>query len=107
MAAREGAFGWLYISPLVLVLVPFFVAPILVVIAASFLQSDGFGGLIFTPTLQNYIDIFSSGLTFNLYLETVEFTVLTWLFSLIIGFWVAYFLVFHVRSPLLAIGLFL
>jgi putative spermidine/putrescine transport system permease protein len=107
MAAREGAFGWLYISPLMLVLVPFFVAPILVVLAASFLQSDGFGGIFFNPTLQNYVDIFSSGLTFNLYLETVEFTVLTWVFSLIIGFWVAYFLVFHVRNPLLAIGLFL
>src|SRR6202030_1271690 len=59
------------------------------------------------PTLQNYVDIFSSGLTFNLYLETVKFTTLTWFFSLIIGFWVAYFLVFHVRSPLLGIGLFL
>jgi putative spermidine/putrescine transport system permease protein len=57
--------------------------------------------------LQNYIDIFSSGLTANLYYETVKFTILTWLFSLIIGFWVAYFLVFHIRSPLLAIGLFL
>ena len=107
MAAREGVFGWIYISPLMLVLVPFFVAPLLVVIAASFLQSDGFGGIIVNPTLQNYVDIFSSGLTFNLYLETVKFTILTWLFALIIGFWVAYFLVFHVRSPLLAIGLFL
>ena len=84
-----------------LVLVPFFVAPLLVVIAASFLQSDGFGGIIVGPTLQNYIDIFTSGLTFNLYLETIKFTLLTWLFSLIIGFWVAYFLVFHVRNPLL------
>src|SRR4029077_18506002 len=46
-------------------------------------------------------------LTFNLYLETIKFTVLTWFFSLIIGFWTAYFLVFHVRSPLLGIGLFL
>ena len=27
MAAREGVFGWLYVSPLMLVLVPFFVAP--------------------------------------------------------------------------------
>ena len=107
MAARDDAFGWLYISPLMLVLLPFFVAPILVVFAASFMQSDGFGGTIASPPLQNYIDIFSSGLTANLYYETVKFTLLTWLFSLIIGFWVAYFLVFHIRSPLLAIGLFL
>ena len=34
-----------------LVLVPFFVAPILIVLGASFLQSDGFGGIIATPTL--------------------------------------------------------
>jgi putative spermidine/putrescine transport system permease protein len=107
MAAREGAFGWLYISPLMLVLVPFFVAPILVVLAASFLQSDGFGGIIPSFTLGSYVDIFTSGLTLNLYVETIKFTVLTWFFSLTIGFWVAYFLVFHVRSPLLAIGLFL
>ena len=66
MAARDRIFGWLYVSPLLLVLVPFFVAPLLVVIAASFLQSDGFGGIIVNPTLQNYVDIFSSGLTFNL-----------------------------------------
>jgi putative spermidine/putrescine transport system permease protein len=107
VAARDRIFGWLYVSPLLLVLVPFFVAPILVVIAASFLESDGFGGLIATPTLGNYTDIFTSLLTFNLYLETIKFTALTWFFSLIIGFWVAYFLVFHVRSPLLGIGLFL
>jgi len=88
MAARNGVLGWVYISPLMLVLVPFFVAPLLVIVIASFLQSDGFGGIIASPTLQNYIDIFSSGLTANLYYETVKFTILTWLFSLIIGFWV-------------------
>src|SRR6202022_908910 len=62
---------------------------------------------IASPTLGNYTDIFTSLLTFNLYLETIKFTILTWFFSLIIGFWVAYFLVFHVRNQLLAIGLFL
>lgn len=107
MASRAGTVGWLYVSPLMLVLVPFFVAPILVVIAASFLESDGFGGILPNLTLANYLDVFSSALTLKLYAETVKFTVLTWLFSLIIGFWVAYFLVFHVRNPLLAIGLFL
>jgi putative spermidine/putrescine transport system permease protein len=101
VAARDRIFGWVYVSPLLLVLVPFFVAPLLVVIAASFFESDGFGGLIANPTLGNYVDIFTSALTFNLYLETIKFTVLTWFFSLIIGFWIAYFLVFHVRSPLL------
>jgi len=99
--------GWLYVSPLVLVLVPFFVAPILVVLAASFFSTDGFGGLTPGFTLSNYAEILHSALTLNLYLATVKFTVLTWFFTLIIGFFVAYFLAFHVRNQLLAIGLFL
>ena len=39
-----------------LVLVPFFVAPILVVLVASFFETDGFGGLMPTFTLANYVD---------------------------------------------------
>jgi len=99
--------GWLYVSPLMLVLIPFFVLPILVVLVASVFETDGFGGLIPTFTLANYATVLTSGLTFNLYLETVQFTVLTWFFTLLLGFFIAYFLVFHVRNPLLAIGLFL
>lgn len=107
MKLRRNLTGWLYVSPLMLVLLPFFVAPLLVVAAASFFETDGFGGLLPNFTLQNYIDVLSSGLTFNLYLATVKFTFFTWFFTLIIGFFVAYFLVFHVRNQLLAIGLFL
>src|SRR5277367_6893410 len=99
--------SWLYISPLMLVLIPFFVLPILVVLVASVFETDGFGGLIPTFTLANYKTVLTSALTFNLYYETVKFTVLTWFFTLILGFFIAYFLVFHVRNPLLAIGLFL
>jgi putative spermidine/putrescine transport system permease protein len=58
VAARDRIFGWVYVSPLLLVLVPFFVAPLLVVIAASFFESDGFGGLIANPTLETTL-IFS------------------------------------------------
>jgi putative spermidine/putrescine transport system permease protein len=99
--------SWLSITPLVLVLVPFFVVPMLAVIAASFMESDGFGGIIPHATLENYKDLFTSGLTLNLYLSTLKFTILTWIFTFLIGFGVAYFLAFHVKSPLLSIGLFL
>ncbi|MGJ4929199.1 ABC transporter permease [Bradyrhizobium sp. HKCCYLS2038] len=105
--SRSGLTGWLYVSPLVAVLVPFFLAPILVVLAASFFGSDGFGGLTPDFTLANYVEVLHSALTLKLYLATIKFTVLTWIFTLLIGFFVAYFLVFHVRNQLLAIGLFL
>jgi putative spermidine/putrescine transport system permease protein len=95
------------VAPLMLVLVPFFLLPILVVLAASFFETDGFGGLLPTFTLANYLEILTSEQTFHLYAATLKFTVLTWLFTLLIGFPVAYFLVFHVKNQLLAISLFL
>jgi putative spermidine/putrescine transport system permease protein len=105
--AGRGRDSWLLILPLVLVLVPFFIVPIIGVVAASFVQSDGFGGIIASFTWDNYKSVLTSALTYQLYWATFKFTVFAWFFSLMIGFWIAYFLVFHVRSPLLALGLFL
>ncbi|HEY8335279.1 MAG TPA: ABC transporter permease [Tardiphaga sp.] len=104
---RKNISAWLYVTPLMLVLIPFFLLPILVVLVASVFETDGFGGLIPTFTLANYVDVLTSAQTFHLYVATLKFTVLTWFFTLMIGFLVAYFLVFHVRNQLLAIGLFL
>lgn len=106
-AFKPNLVGWAYVAPLVVVLIPFFVLPLIAVVAASFFETDGFGGLFPAFNLDNYTEILTSGLTFNLYYETIKFTVLTWFFSLLIGFFVAYFLVFHVRNQLLALGLFL
>ncbi len=105
--ARRSLTSWFYVSPLVLVLIPFFVVPILVVLVASFLENDAYGGMIAHFTLANYAAVFTAGLTWKLYLSTIKFAVLTWGLTLVIGFWIAYFLVFHVRNQLLAIGLFL
>ncbi len=107
MRLPPSLLSWIYVTPLMLVIIPFFVMPIVVVIAASFLQGDGFGGILPTFTWGNYQGVFGDSLTFKLYLSTLKFTVLTWFFTLIIGFWIAYYLVFHIRSELLAMGLFL
>jgi putative spermidine/putrescine transport system permease protein len=107
MRLPRALVSWLYVTPLMLVLIPFFVMPIVVVIAASLLQGDGFGGILPTFTWENYQGVFGDMLTWNLYLSTVKFTVITWFFTLVIGFWIAYYLVFHIRNELLAMGLFL
>jgi putative spermidine/putrescine transport system permease protein len=104
---RRNVTGWALILPLVLILIPFFVLPIIGVAVTSFVESDGFGGIIPTFTWDNYTTLFASDLTLNLYWSTLKFTFFTWVFSLFLGFWVAYFLVFHVRNQLLALGLFL
>src|SRR5690606_21925252 len=45
--------------------------------------------------------------TWALYFSTVKFTIITLILTFAIGFWISYFLVFHVRSLMIAIGLFL
>ena len=107
MRLSKTLVSWLYVLPLLLILVPFFVAPIVVVLVASVFDTDGFGGLIPTFTLNNYLGVLTSGLTFNLYYETIKFTFFTWVFTLILGFPVANFPVFQVGNQSLAIGLFL
>jgi putative spermidine/putrescine transport system permease protein len=107
MKLSRNVAGWLNVTPLLAILIPFFVLPICVILAVSFMQTDGFGGIFPDFTLDNYIGVFTSDLTFRLYYETIKFTVLTLFFTAIIGFWIAYFLVFHVRSKILAMGLFL
>ncbi|MDO9712918.1 ABC transporter permease [Paracraurococcus lichenis] len=104
---RRAVGGWLGVLPLLLVLIPFFVIPMMAVLAASLCESDGFGGLSFGPTLSNYGQLLTSDLTLKLYLATVKFTVLTWAATAVLGFFIAYFLVFHVQNQLLALGLFL
>jgi putative spermidine/putrescine transport system permease protein len=107
MKLSRNAAGWLNVTPLLAILIPFFIVPICVILAVSFMQTDGFGGIFPDFTLDNYIDVFTSDLTYRLYFETLKFTLLTLFFTAIIGFWIAYFLVFHVRSKILAMGLFL
>ena len=104
---RRNLIGLALIAPLVLVLIPFFLLPIIGVLVTSFMEGDGFGGLMPNFTWENYAMLFTSSLTYNLYFENLKYAFLTWVFSLLIGFWVAHFLVFHVRNQLLAIGLFL
>jgi putative spermidine/putrescine transport system permease protein len=103
----NGLRAWVQVSPLALVLLLFFAAPIAVVVVASFLPGDGYGGMQAGFTLENYAAVLGNTLTLKLYASTLKFAVVTWALTLAIGFWVAYFLVFHVRSRLLAIGLFL
>ncbi|MBN9509620.1 MAG: ABC transporter permease [Alphaproteobacteria bacterium] len=92
--------------PLAAVLVCFVVAPLISVVAVSVFRYDNFA-VIPGFTLENYASVLSSRLTLSLYLTMIRLAAITWAVTLVLGFCVAYFLVFHVRSKLIAIGLFL
>jgi putative spermidine/putrescine transport system permease protein len=92
---------------LALVLFFFFVVPVLLVIIVSFLKYQMLVGIVAQFTLKNYVDLLTNPTTWALYLSTIKFTLIVLVLTFVLGFWIAYFLVFHVRNLLTAIGLFL
>ena len=94
------------VLPMALVLLVFVVAPLAVVLAVSVFRYDNFE-VIPAFTFENYESVLTSHLTLSLYLTMLKLAALTWVCTLLIGYSVAAFLVFHVRNRLVAIGLFL
>lgn len=103
---RLSGISWLQLSPILLILGFFLVLPIVAIITVSFWSSTEYS---YFPDFQfeNYQYLFTSSVTWSVYLKTLMFTVITWASTLLIGFTVAYFLAFHVRSLYTQIGLFL
>lgn len=98
--------AYLQVAPLAVVLLVFLGLPLLVVVAVSFFDYDDFD-VHPALLLRNYQELLGSRLTYTLYLQTLEYAVIVWAITLVIGMTVAYFLVFHVRSLLWQIALFL
>jgi putative spermidine/putrescine transport system permease protein len=97
---------YLQVAPLALVLLVFFGIPLVLVAVVSFFNFDEFE-IYPAFILDNYIDLFSSKLTLSLYWNTIRYAVIVWAITLVIGFTVSYFLVFHVRTFLWQVALFL
>ncbi len=98
---------YLQVAPLTVVLILFFAIPVLLVIIVSFLKYQMLVGIVAQPTLKNYTDLLTNPTTWALYRSTIKFTLIVLAITLVLGFWIAYFLVFHVRNLITAIGLFL
>ena len=91
--------AWLQATPLALLLGVFLLVPILTVIVVSFWDYDQ-TRLIPGFVLDNYIDALTEGVTWKTYLSTLRFALVTWAITLLLGSTVAYYLAFHVVSPL-------
>ena len=74
--------------------------------AVSFWRATEFS-VIPAFSLENYEFLFGSPVTYKVFLNTFKYALITWVFTLAIGFTVAYFLAFHVRSQNMQIVLFL
>ena len=106
MIRRSDVIGWLLASPLLLVLLAFLVVPIGTIFVVSFWQATEFS-IIPAFTLENYEFLFTSAVTWQVFLATFRYAFIAWALTLLIGFTVAYYLAFHIRSATAQMALFL
>jgi len=93
-------------GPLALILGAFLLVPILAIVMVSFWDYDSIR--IYPDFVTyNYTETLGSWVTWKIYLNTVKFTAIVWAVTLFVGFWVAYFLAFHVRTTTMQMILFL
>ena len=106
MRASNTMIGWLQAAPLAIILGGFLVIPIIMIVVVSFWGATEW---CFYPAFQfdNYEFLFSSWVTYSVFLKTFKYALVTWALTLLIGFTVAYFLAFHVRKLPWQIALFL
>jgi putative spermidine/putrescine transport system permease protein len=106
MRANTTMIGWLQAAPLAIILGGFLVIPIIMIVVVSFWGATEWS---IYPAFQfdNYEFLFSSWVTYSVFLKTFKYALVTWALTLLIGFTVAYFLAFHVRKLPWQIALFL
>lgn len=100
------AISYLQSAPLIAILGFFFLLPILMILIVSFWDYD-FAGLYPDFLTLNYEETLGSWVTWKTYLNTLKYTVVVWALTTFIGFWVAYFLAFHIRTTTMQMVLFL
>jgi putative spermidine/putrescine transport system permease protein len=98
MQRLSRAVPYLQALPLSAVFVAFFAVPIVLVVVASFFDYETYQLLIPAFTLDNYREVFSEPVTYQTYLLTIEFCAVTWAITVTLGFLIAYFLAFQIRS---------
>ena len=98
--------SWLQVAPLTLILLIFFLLPTLLFLVVSFFDYDR-TGLYPAFMLDNYWELLTSPSTLRLYAGTLKFALIVWTITLFLGFNIAYFLIFHVRSGAVRIVLLL
>ena len=102
---RKSLAAWLQAAPMMLIFALFFLLPLVFVTIVSAWDYNEYE-MIPAFSLRGYTDTFEGCIAdlpglctiLRTYLKTVKLCLLTWSLTLLIGFTVAYFLAFHVRS---------
>ncbi len=98
--------SYLQAAPLALILGVFLLLPMAALIVVSFFDYDSVR-IIPGFVLTNYQEVLGSNVTWRTYLNTLRFTAIVWAVTLVVGFWVSFYLAFAVRSRVTQLMLFL
>lgn len=98
--------GWLLAAPLSLVLLAFLVVPMAMIVVVSFWTATEFS-IVPVFSFENYQFLLTSDVTWRVVLNTFRYAAITWAITLVLGFIVAYYLAFHIRTETVRIALFL
>jgi putative spermidine/putrescine transport system permease protein len=93
-------------APLTLILGAFLLLPLMMILTVSFWDYD-FAQMYPDFVTFNYTETLGSWVTWKIYYNTLRYAFLVWAITLFIGFWVAYFLAFHIRTSAMQMVLFL
>lgn len=97
--------SYLQVTPLALVILLFLLFPVATIVIVSFWDYNAYQ-LLPDFIFENYEFLLTSSVTLSAYLKTFFFAITTWVITLTLGFTVAYYLAFYIRSPLLQSVLF-
>ena len=90
--------AYLQALPMASVFFIFFILPICLVVVVSFFDYQTYDILIPDFVFFNYEDVFSSETTYRTYWATLRFCLITWAITLVLGFTIAHFLAFYLKT---------
>jgi putative spermidine/putrescine transport system permease protein len=110
----QGPPAWMQALPLALVFLLFFIVPLVLTVIVSVWNYNEYE-IIPDITSRNYVEAFEGCLTdlpalcttLKTYFTTLRISVMVWAITLVLGFAIAYFLAFHIRSQTTQTMLFL
>jgi putative spermidine/putrescine transport system permease protein len=101
---KERRSAWWQAAPLTLAFLLFFIVPLVMTLVVSFWNFNEYE-IIPAFTFKNYVAIFDGCgsftnvcVTLKTYWSTLRFCVIVWAVTLVLGFAIAWFLAFHVRT---------
>ena len=111
---EQGPAAWVQALPLAAVFIVFFIVPLILTVIVSFWNYNDFE-ILPDVTSRNYIEAFEGCFTqlpalcttLKTYFTTLRISLTVWAITLVLGFAIAYFLAFHVRTLTMQIALFL